>query len=321
MQADFRARSRTSMKLFKNILVYQPADRAVSASLRIAARLSRQMQSRVKVVDVRQQEFGWWKNIFQEESLALQLEEPEQRDSLNALVDEVDIADDNVQVKVLEGRPIDVLVNEALAGSHDLILKDADSKTENLFFGSLDLRLLRLAPAAVWLCDSSVPAKTRRILAAIDPHVHDDEMQLNERIIRLASLLARQDEAELHVVSAWFTPAAAFEHDSDDFKRYTKAKTRVRRRAWENVEHVVNTSLLRIPSDRVHFEEGVSSDSIVSAVQTVQPDLLVMGSVARKGIPGLWIGNTTEEVTRQVECSMLTIKPEDFAFLMPSQSR
>ena len=308
------------MNIFKNILVYQSADQGVSASLRIAARHARQMQSRVTVVDVRQQEHGWWENLFEDRSLTFQAEASEQQERLTALVDD-EMPDADVRIKVLEGRPIDVLIHEALEESHDLILKDAESKAENLFFGSLDLRLLRLAPAAVWLCDSSVPAKTRRILAAIDPHVHDDEMQLNERIIRLASMLARQDEAELHVVSAWFTPAAAFEHDSDDFKRYSKAKTRVRRRAWENVEHVVNTSLLRIPSDRVHFEEGISSDSIVSAVQTVQPDLLVMGSVARKGIPGLWIGNTTEEVTRQVECSMLTIKPEDFAFLMPSQSR
>ncbi len=307
------------MKIFKNILVYQAADQGASASLRIAARHARQTQARVTVVDVRQQEHGWWENLFEDRSLTFQAEASEQQERLNALVDG-EMPDADVHVKVLEGRPIDVLIQEALEESHDLILKDADSKAEKLFFGSLDLRLLRLAPAAVWLCDSSVPAKTRRILAAIDPHVDDDEMQLNEQIIRLASMLARQDEAELHVVSAWFTPAASVEHDSDDFERYTRARMRVRRRAWENVEHVVNTSLLRIPSDRVHFEEGDPSDSIVSAVQTVQPDLLVMGSVARKGIPGLWIGNTTEEVTRQVECSVLTIKPNDFTFLLPSQS-
>jgi nucleotide-binding universal stress UspA family protein len=279
------------------------------------------MDARVKVVDIRQQEAGWWESIFEESSLTLQPDEPEQKDCLNALVDEIDIPSENVQTKVLEGRPIDVLVNESVAGQHDLILKDADCEADNLFFGSLDLRLLRLAPSAVWIADANVPAKTRRILAAIDPQVRGDEMQMNERIVRLASVLARQDDAELYIVSAWYTPSASFEHKGEEFKRYTQAKSHVQRRAWENVEHVVNTSLLRIPSYQVLFEEGLPSETISQAVLEVQPDLLVMGSVARRGIPGLWIGNTAEEVSRQVECSMLTIKPKDFAFLLPTQPR
>lgn len=309
------------MQLFKNILVFQPADQAVSGSLRIAARLSRQTDARVKVVDVRQEEHGWWRSIFQEKSLTIDIDEPQQRDCLDALVDEVDIPLDYVQTKILEGRPIDVLVNEALAGSHDLILKDADSKSENLFFGSLDLRLLRLAPTAMWIADPNVPAKTQRILAAIDPHTGGEETQMNERIIRLASLLARQDSAELYVVSAWHTPMAAFEDDSDQFLRYNEAKNLVRRRAWENIDHVLDTSLIEIPAAHILFENGSPTDTIVSAVSDVQPDLLVIGSVARRGIPGLWIGNTAEEVTRQVGCSILTIKPKDFEFLLPAHSR
>jgi nucleotide-binding universal stress UspA family protein len=306
-----------NMKLFQNILVYQSADRPVSAALRIAARLSRQMGSRVKVVDVRQANHHWWKDVFEEKSLSPEFERSEQQDSLNALADEVDFESDDAQVQVLEGRPIDVLVNESLAGNHDLILKDTESESENLFFGSLDLRLLRLAPTPVWLADPDVPAKTRRILAAIDPHVSGDEMQMNERIIRLASMLARQDSAELYVVSAWHTPAPGSEQESDDYKRFQSAKSRIRQRAWENVEHVVNTSLLQIPASQVLFENGIPGDTIVSAVLNVQPDLLVMGTVARQGIPGLWIGNTAEEVTRQIECSVLTIKPKDFEFLLP----
>jgi nucleotide-binding universal stress UspA family protein len=309
------------MKIFQSILVYQDADQPASASLRIAARLAQTMEARVKVVDVRQQNHDWWKGILAAKSASLEVETTEQQDCLNALVDDLDFPPDKVQIKVLEGRPIDVLVNESLAGSHDLILKDADSDSEDLYFGSLDLRLLRLAPIAVWIADSTVPAKTRRILVAVDPHVREDEMQMNQQVIRLASILARQDSAELYVVSAWYMPMAAMEEGGDDFKRYTDAKTRVRRRAWENVEQVVNTSLLRVPPDRVLFENGLPSDMIVSAVRDIQPDLLVMGTVVHRGVPGLWIGNTAEEVSRQVQCSVLAIKPKDFTFLLPSQSR
>ena len=41
-------------------------------------------------------------------------------------------------------------------------------------------------------------------------------------------------------------------------------------------------------------------------------DLIVMGTVSRAGIAGLLIGNTAEKVLQQVDCSMLTVKPEGF---------
>jgi universal stress protein E len=37
-----------------------------------------------------------------------------------------------------------------------------------------------------------------------------------------------------------------------------------------------------------------------------------MGTVSRAGIAGLLIGNTAEKVLPQVDCSMLTVKPEGF---------
>ena len=41
-------------------------------------------------------------------------------------------------------------------------------------------------------------------------------------------------------------------------------------------------------------------------------DLLVMGTVARSGIPGLVIGNTAERLLPQVPCSLLAVKPAGF---------
>jgi nucleotide-binding universal stress UspA family protein len=41
-------------------------------------------------------------------------------------------------------------------------------------------------------------------------------------------------------------------------------------------------------------------------------DLIVMGTVARIGIPGLIIGNTAESIFEQVKCSVLAIKPDGF---------
>ena len=37
-----------------------------------------------------------------------------------------------------------------------------------------------------------------------------------------------------------------------------------------------------------------------------------MGSVARAGIPGMLIGSTAESVLGDVDCSVLTVKPDGF---------
>ena len=41
-------------------------------------------------------------------------------------------------------------------------------------------------------------------------------------------------------------------------------------------------------------------------------ELVVMGTVCRTGIAGLFIGNTAEKALHQLDCSVLAVKPEGF---------
>ncbi|HBX95053.1 MAG TPA: universal stress protein UspA and related nucleotide-binding protein [Hyphomonas sp.] len=41
-------------------------------------------------------------------------------------------------------------------------------------------------------------------------------------------------------------------------------------------------------------------------------DTVVIGTIGRVGIPGLLMGNTAEKVLRQLDCSLLALKPEGF---------
>lgn len=43
-----------------------------------------------------------------------------------------------------------------------------------------------------------------------------------------------------------------------------------------------------------------------------QVDCVVMGTVARTGLLGLFMGNTAETIPDQLECSVLAIKPPGF---------
>ena len=41
-------------------------------------------------------------------------------------------------------------------------------------------------------------------------------------------------------------------------------------------------------------------------------DILVMGTVARTGIPGFIMGNTAENLIQELKCSLLATKPNGF---------
>jgi universal stress protein E len=51
---------------------------------------------------------------------------------------------------------------------------------------------------------------------------------------------------------------------------------------------------------------------IPSLVEDNEMDILVMGTVARTGIPGFVIGNTAENVLEALKCSVLAMKPNGF---------
>ena len=61
-----------------------------------------------------------------------------------------------------------------------------------------------------------------------------------------------------------------------------------------------------------HMLEGEAGHEIARLARTKGIDVVVMGTVCRAGVPGLFIGNTAEKVLRQVSCSVLTLKPEGF---------
>ena len=63
---------------------------------------------------------------------------------------------------------------------------------------------------------------------------------------------------------------------------------------------------------QVHLTEGNAKDVILSLAREEHIEIIVMGTVGRIGLPGLFIRNTAEEVLRQVDCSVLTVKPGGF---------
>ena len=62
----------------------------------------------------------------------------------------------------------------------------------------------------------------------------------------------------------------------------------------------------------VHLRKGHAGDVITDAVSEIDPGIVVMGTVARTGVPGMIIGNTAERVLGSLDTSILAVKPQGF---------
>jgi nucleotide-binding universal stress UspA family protein len=65
-------------------------------------------------------------------------------------------------------------------------------------------------------------------------------------------------------------------------------------------------------SPSLHLLQGDAQKMIAALAAKLQADLVVMGTIARTGISGLIIGNTSEAILDQLECSVLAVKPPGF---------
>jgi nucleotide-binding universal stress UspA family protein len=63
---------------------------------------------------------------------------------------------------------------------------------------------------------------------------------------------------------------------------------------------------------QVYMLKGEAGNLIPALATEKEVELIIMGTVSRTGIAGLLIGNTAEKVLRQVDCSVLTVKPDGF---------
>jgi len=75
--------------------------------------------------------------------------------------------------------------------------------------------------------------------------------------------------------------------------------------------HEIQTSMP--PAGTVDLEKIDLADTLIpEQARKKRAKPVVMGTVARTGLPGLFVGNTAERILTQLDCSVLAVKPEGF---------
>jgi nucleotide-binding universal stress UspA family protein len=302
------------MKRFKNILLVHPCDRR---TLDRAAALAHSNRARLTVLKAAPEVVG--ASLVPApgspplDIQALVVEDCQSR--LEQLVAPLKQDGLRVSTAVFVGTPFLGIIRDVIRHRRDLVIITAEGKggLGERLFGSTSLHLMRKCPCPVWVMKPSRRRRFARILAAVDPDsTEETRVPLGALIAQLAASLAKQDGAELHVVHAWTVFGETILRGR---ARVSEAEIRefVRREADRHRRML--DALLATHTDgtaEVHIVKG-NADWVIPRIAKVKRiDLLVMGTVCRTGISGFLIGNTAEKVLADVDCSVLTVKPEGF---------
>ena len=220
------------------------------------------------------------------------------------------------EVVVVTGIHFLEIIRQVLREQHDLVITTAEEKKgiRARVFGTTSMHLMRKCPCPVWVVKRAQTRPYARILAAVDPSVYDLKRDsLNPLILQLASGIARKEAGELHIIHVWHLFGESYVRN-----RGMAEKDVQEAKAHEKMQHKqrLDTLLGRVDvtdlKPYLHLIEGDPDERIPELVVAQGIDLLVMGTVCRTGIAGFLIGNIAEEVLNQVDCSVMTVKPDGF---------
>lgn len=316
------------MKRFRNILLIVDTDADNSAALKRAVSLANNNQAALCVCTVADAVAtnAETANATITPAELGDIVVAEQGDRLDRLVKTLAVEDAvSISTTVLVGRPFIEIIRQVLRSGHDLVVKCAESATglQEMLFGSTDMHLMRKCPCPVWIIRSTEQAQYRRILAAVDQDPQEAvKSVLNRQILEMSTSLALADFSELHIVHAWRlehegllrsarvgnTNAevdAIVDEEAEDRRQWLK-------RLVETYGNKADKTAVDYLEPQLHVIKGDARHVVPTTAQELDTDLIVMGTVARTGVAGFFMGNTAESILTQLDCSVLTVKPSGF---------
>lgn len=316
------------MRLFRNILVFADEEGAVAALLDTVAEIAGYARAEVTLAAV--VETRDWISLAEKDRDALAAFDgalvDARRKRLDELAQPLRRKGIDARTAVYAGDPTRAVVRAVLQEGFDLLVKAPAPERTGLacMFGSLDTRLMRACPCAVAVLRPASRGERGSVVAAVDVDpLEPAEEGLNDRIVEAAYQLAVAGFRDLHIVHAWNFAG----EDTLRFSTFARLpREQVDALVDQELEHrrqclddLAGRFLRKYGPEvedylkpKTHLVKGFPRQAIPAQAKALNAGLLVMGTVARVGVPGLTIGNTAEAILNQVECSVMALKPEGF---------
>jgi universal stress protein E len=213
---------------------------------------------------------------------------------------------------VIFDRLYEEIIKTAQAIKADFILKPLrqHSILKRVFYTSTDWNLIRLCPTPLIMVSDQPAIHGKAIVASIDvcdgDKAHKD---LNTVVMDQATRLARVLNAPIHLIYAYSRLIIANPVPSADPLAYQIMRDKY---ASEHAAVMAVATLYDIHEDHVHMREGAPDDVVTAYAEEVDAGVVVLGTVARAGASGLFMGNTAESIVEKTKKDVFVVKQAGF---------
>jgi len=203
------------------------------------------------------------------------------------------------ELDVTRERAITAITRHVEAAGIDLVIagKRTESDHDGRRLGSLSRKLVHELACAVWVVKPDRDPRPERILAAVELDA------VGRRVLELATSIAAANDAPLHVVHCVQLPMAV-QMDDEREKLSQELVAKARAQLEERIGELGYEGSLEL-----HVGVDSPTNAALAAERKLGIDLVVLGTVGRKGIQGLLVGNTSERLIAKLDSSILAVPP------------
>lgn len=226
---------------------------------------------------------------------------------LQALIQSLNEQDLAISRETLLGEAFVEITHAVQQEGIDLVMLGTRGITgwKQFFVGSTARKLIRNCPSAVWAVKKEHASAPKVIVAPTD------FSDVSRKAVLAGLWLAEKGNAEFHLVHVIDSKDVP-----DDLLNHIPPGSSVRQEINKEAEKRLEEFLKSLKTDisRVicHLTWGHPWQEISRIAMKHQADLVTLGTVGRSGVKGIVLGNTAERVLDTCDCSILTVKPDDY---------
>tara|TARA_R110002072_G_scaffold13418_5_gene56157 strand:- start:3377 stop:4237 length:861 start_codon:yes stop_codon:yes gene_type:complete len=236
----------------------------------------------------------------------------EKRDWLNQLVAPLVAEGFNIKTGVhAYGKLHETIIANAVDFGADYIFKPLrhHSTLRRLMYTSTDWNLIRFCPCPLLLLSEKSQVHGKPVLATLDLETRDEpHKRLNKIVLERAHALSDLIGGEVHIVNAYNMVTVAGGDASLDPLKYEVVQGR-RDEYLKKAKSIAEANGVSI--ENIHLEEGAPEMVVNHVAESLGAGIIVLGTMARTGVSGMFIGNTAESVLEGANCDVFVIKQQD----------
>ena len=235
------------------------------------------------------------------------LADAQEKAARQAIQDHIDTltegAGQNVSIEIVFGRPYSEILELSEKSEADIIVLGVhrEDALKDMFRGTTAERVIRAGDVPVLLVKDRASDPYRRIMIGVDFSVY------SRRAVEFA--VGFMPTGEFHLVHAYDVPFRGFLHGHDTRREVSKQhEMQFHKMVEEEMATFLSTVDAKPPKLERVMQQGMIHEVIHRQVESLNPDVLVVGTHGRTGVAHAFLGSVAEDLLRNPPCDVLAVK-------------